>query len=92
MPEIAESVISQEEEDEFGLREIAARRHHDTVQPTKQVPQISKYQSVPFSESVQNPDNKLEDLPHGPRLDTPYIPQRSVLPTESEFGQQTVDN
>ena len=31
MPEIAESVISQEEEDEFGLRDVAARRHHDTV-------------------------------------------------------------
>jgi len=32
MPEIAESVISrEEEEDEFGLREVEAGRHHESV-------------------------------------------------------------
>ena len=43
MPEIAESVISQEEEDEFGIREVDTRRQHDSVQPTKQVPMISNF-------------------------------------------------
>lgn len=32
MPEIAESVISrEEEEDEWGLRDMEARKHHDSV-------------------------------------------------------------
>ena len=90
MPEIAESVISQEEEeDDFGIRAVESGNHHQSVKQTMPMPQISNYQSIPQSEVyINNPLQK-----HGPKI-SKICHQRkiSLEATESESGNFTLEN